>query len=71
MNPDIKKDLRRAVQQMLGNAEDNLYRAKRSFTGSDLSAQHGQSGKTRAEILAEYQEDYDRWQRALEAVVTL
>ena len=41
----------------LGNAEDNLFRAKLKFKGlsqEELDAQYGQSGKTCQEILEDY-----------------
>lgn len=61
----MNDDVRKAVQIQLGHAEDKLYRAELSFRGADLSVQHGESGKTRSEILAGYQEDVTRWKTAL------
>lgn len=64
MNPDIIH----AVKSQLGNAEDNLHRAKAAFRGLDekrMGEQYGQSGRTRAEIVAEYTAEVERWKRAL------
>ena len=45
----------RALQNMKG---DDLYRAKRAFSGytqREMQEQHGQGGKTRQQILDEYE----------------
>lgn len=55
--------IRKAIERQLGDAQDNLYRARAAFkhmTPDDMAKQHGQSGSTRAEILREYEEwEYD------------
>ena len=66
MNPDIVK----AVQAQLGNAQDNLHRARAAFRGlspQELSEQpYGESGRTRAQIVAGYEEEEARWLKALD-----
>jgi hypothetical protein len=50
-----KKLALQALSQMRG---DDLFRAQMAFknmTPKEMNMQHGQSGKTRAEILAEYE----------------
>ena len=47
---------------------DNLERAQRSFKGLDLTKQHGQSGKTRGEILDEYKTHRQLYYNALKWV---
>jgi hypothetical protein len=45
----------RALQSMKG---DNLYRARAAFRGmteAQMQEQHGYSGKTRAQVLADYE----------------
>ena len=55
--------IRKAIERQLGDAQDNLYRAQAAFrymTPEEMSKQHGQSGRTRADILREYEEwEYD------------
>ena len=51
--------VRSAVQSMLGNAQDNAARARAAFknhTPAQMQEQHGESGRTRAEILYVYEE---------------
>ncbi len=60
-----RKDILQAVNMRLGHAEDDHYRANLAFNGADLTVQHGQSGKTRGEILREYEEELARWKRAV------
>jgi len=51
--------LRSAVATMVGNAEDNMHRAKSAFrnmTPAQMREQHGSSGVTRQMLLAEYEE---------------
>jgi hypothetical protein len=43
----------RALENYLG---DNLYRARRAFSGSNLDEEYGESGKTKRQILAEYEQ---------------
>jgi hypothetical protein len=62
------KDVVQAVQAQLGNAEDNLARARMAFgrMGSkELAKQHGQSGETRGAVLASYEREVERWRKAL------
>lgn len=58
--------VRSAVGVMLGNAKDNAHRARRAFYGADMTKQHGESGRTRAEILRGYEEHEYDCQRAME-----
>lgn len=53
------KLLRSAVANMVGNAEDNAYRARAAFknyTPAQMQEQHGQSGRTRQAVLDAYEE---------------
>lgn len=57
-NEDHKKLAIQALENMRG---DDIHRARaafRSLTPAQMQEQHGQSGKTRAQILKEY-EDHD------------
>lgn len=47
--------IRRALRSDLGNAEDNLRRARAAFRNTDLDGAHGESGKTRRQIVSEYE----------------
>jgi hypothetical protein len=52
----VKSTILAALMQHRG---DDVERARRAFQGygtEDMKKQHGQSGRTRAEILAEYEE---------------
>jgi hypothetical protein len=67
MNSDVKQ----AVRDKLGAAQDNLHRARAAFRGCDAKAmaeQHGESGETRAAVLAGYESEVQRWEKALESV---
>lgn len=58
MRKEVKL-LRNAVANMVGAAEDNAYRARAAFkhhTPAQMQEQHGQSGRTRKEILDMYEE---------------
>lgn len=47
---------------------DDLYRARRSFRGlstTQMQEQHGQSGRTRQQILDDYQDRYDKCDAAI------
>lgn len=49
----------RAIHALGCQRGDNLYRARAAFnrmTPEEMQKQHGQSGKTRAQILAEYEQ---------------
>lgn len=55
----------RALENMKG---DDLHRARRAFQGmtqSQMQEQHGQSGKTRAQILAGYEAHEDEINAAI------
>lgn len=57
----------RIRQAMDRDKSDNLERAQHAFRGmsaEQLQEQHGQSGKTRGQILAEYERDRHEWQVA-------
>lgn len=54
-----EKLLRNAVSSMVGNAEDNLHRAKAAFkryTPEQMHEPHGESGRTRKAIVDDYEE---------------
>lgn len=56
----------RALENMRG---DDLHRARLAFSGlsyAEMQEQHGMSGKTRAEILREYEEYDARITQAIE-----
>lgn len=57
----IRETLLRALSQYRG---DDLERAQRAFGTTNLDEQYGQSGRTRRQILAEYQEHADECARA-------
>lgn len=61
MNQDIVK----LVREKLGYACDNLHRAKSAAQRCDPSKEWVQSGQTLNEIVAGYQQEYDRWVKAL------
>ena len=61
MNPDIEY----AIKRQLGQAEDNLFRAKLAGRRSDVTQQWGESGQTLQQIIDGYQREVDRWKRAL------
>ncbi len=54
-----------ALQKELGNAEDNLYRAKHAAEKCNPDLQWGQSGQTLNEIIAEYQQRVDEVKSAI------
>lgn len=66
------EETRRFVLGALENAMgDDLYRAQRAFRGltsEQMNQQYGESGKTRNEILAEYEAHRDRVQDAMDWV---
>lgn len=56
---NIHKDLAiRALQNMKGDDSARARAAFRNFNSTQMNEPHGQSGKTRAQILSEY-EEYD------------
>lgn len=73
MSPETIKAVIRALEQDLGNAEDNYYRASSAFkncTPAQMDAEYGQSGETRQAILDGYQQWRDRAKKALEEFKT-
>jgi phage-related tail protein len=65
------KDVVQAVQAQLGNAEDNLARARMQFgrmTSRELAQPYGQSGETCSAVLAGYEREVERWRKALAEV---
>jgi hypothetical protein len=71
MSPESKNVIFRALESYRG---DNLARAKHAFsrcTPEQMGQQYGQSGQTRNEILAGYQEHHDRVTQALREVEAL
>lgn len=63
MNDD--KDLEEAVRGRLGEAEDNLCRAKLAARNRDADAQWGESGETLQQVIDGYQAAVDHWKAAL------
>lgn len=64
-----KARIRKLIMASLGNAEDNLHRAKAAFCGigpDGMAKEHGESGQTRAELLAGYQAERDAAAKLLE-----
>jgi hypothetical protein len=61
-----EKIVRAAIASMFGCAHDNAQRARHAFAGKNMDEQHGESGRTRAEILNDYEEHEHDCKRALE-----
>lgn len=64
----MNKDIVAAVRDRLAGAEDNLHRARSAFRGlsaQNMQEQYGQSGSTRAQIIADYESEVARWKSAL------
>lgn len=55
----MKDKILKILDSRLAGAEDNLYRAKMQFKHSDLSSEHGQSGRTCGDILQGYYDELD------------
>jgi len=66
LSPLTRAAIRKGLKADLGNAEDNLVRARAAFRGVDLDQAHGMSGKMRGQIFEEYQAWYDQAKRALD-----
>jgi len=58
-------DVRKAVQDKLGEAQDDLHRAEAFFKDRALDEQHGASGLTKQQILDGYRSNVKRWEVAL------
>lgn len=68
MDINAYNDIKRAVTDRLGVALDDLRRAKaafRMYSAEGMRELHGESGKTREEVLAGYEDEVERWGRAL------
>lgn len=68
---DNKKHIIAAVEAQLVNAEDNLIRANFAFSKfnyEQMNQLHGQSGKTRREILGELKNKLAKWGKVLSAL---
>ena len=68
MTATERQQIVRMLEQSKG---DDLYRARhafRHFTLEQLHEEHGQSGKTRLQILKEYEANNDRVDRLIAAV---
>jgi len=61
----MQNDVAKIVKDRQGVAEDDLRRATLSFRGQGLSQLHGESGKTRQEILEGYQRRCDHLSKCL------
>lgn len=62
-----EKLVRLAVANAVSQAEDNAIRARTlfaRFTPEQMQKQYGQSGRTHADILQDYEEDLYDWQQA-------
>lgn len=57
MTDATKKRIITALRASLADATDSLAQTRYSFRGADLSEQFGDSGMTRAEILAAYEKE--------------
>lgn len=65
----IKEKIINLITRDIGNSQDNLYRAKRAFrdfSEEQLSREHGTSGQTPKEIMAEYQRVVDETEECLD-----
>jgi hypothetical protein len=62
----LTSDQQYAIKVQLGNAEDNLHRARHAARGYDATKQWGQSGQTLAQIIQGYEDEVARWKAALE-----
>lgn len=68
MKPEIKQIILKCIEKDLGDAGDNLNRAKRSFKNyppERMAAKYGLSNDTRQEILDGYQKWHDETTIAL------
>jgi hypothetical protein len=65
MRDETKKRILSALAGSYSNAADNACRARMAFRGADLRGQYGESGRTRGEILAEYEAEEKATKEAL------
>lgn len=61
----LNRDIEYALKQQLGNARDNLVRAKAAARKCDPSELWGESGQTLQKIIDEYAAEVTRWEWAL------
>lgn len=66
MNEATRDIVIRALQDKLGAANDNLYRALRTAKAIDASKMYGQSGQTLNQIIAGYQEEANVYAAAIQ-----
>ncbi len=59
-------DVRYAVNLQLGNAYDNLIRARVAARSHAMLAPYGESGQTLREIIEGYADEVVRWQAAID-----
>ena len=67
----VSDDVRAAVKARLDSARDNLHRASAAFrylAPEQMAEQHGESGRTRADIVTGYEQEVMRWEQALDEV---
>lgn len=64
MNDEIKKTLLAALSTYRGDDVERARAAFRRYTPEQMKEQHGQSGRTRAEILAEYEQHAEKVEAA-------
>ena len=58
-------DPKERVLKILSDAKrDDLERAERAFAGCDLDVLHGESGRTRGNILEGYKRERHQWEEA-------
>lgn len=67
----MNDDVRRAVEDKLLVAQDNLHRTKAAWAGlgtKTMNDVYSESGKTRQDILSVYEREVERWTKALASV---
>jgi hypothetical protein len=65
---DSKAFVLRIMSSAKGDDNVRAHRAFQGMTSEELKREHGQSGKTRAEILAEYEDQDKQFDEAIEWV---
>ena len=71
MTPKAKAIAIKALENDLGDASDNLHRARHAATCQDASKPYGQSGQTLQQIIDGYQSWYDESKSALDELRAL
>lgn len=68
MDPQIKQTIITALQNHFGDDYARAQAAFRNCTPDQMNQEYGDSGKTRAEILKEYEDHFKRVETALQYV---